>query len=299
VSEKKTFTKPAISPKQHVQRWRDRGLPLNDDEARAALQLLTFVSAYRLKGYWLPLVDPATERFRSWVRLEHIVRRYQLDQDAKRILSNAMGPLEVAVRTVISDTLSARHSPHWFLKAEVLRPTQDHSLGMILRKIEEEVERARERPFVAHYRKQYNEPYLPPSWAISECVSFGLWSRIYKVLRAPEDRMAICKVFKIDQPEVFESWLHACTVARNIAAHNDRFFGVKLSVAPSNYKRIGLKFTDQKSYFAIATVMHILLQPTGQAVTWRQAVETLDQSYSAEELRGLGFPQDWRRHPGW
>ncbi|MBK9649693.1 MAG: Abi family protein [Deltaproteobacteria bacterium] len=163
MSEKKTFTKPAISPKQHVQRWRERGLPLDDDEARAALQLLTFVSAYRLKGYWLPLVDPATERLGSWVRLEHIVRRYQLDQDAKRILSNAMGPLEVAVRTVISDTLSARHSPHWFLKPEVLRPTQDHSLGMILRKIEEEVERARERPFVAHYRRHYNEPYLPPS----------------------------------------------------------------------------------------------------------------------------------------
>jgi abortive infection bacteriophage resistance protein len=298
VSEKRTFTKPAISPKQQVQRWRDRGLPLNDDEARAALQLLTFVSAYRLKGYWLPLVDPATERVRSGVRLEHIVRRYQLDQDAKRILSNAMGPLEVAVRTVMSDTLSARHSPHWFLRQELFRPPPERHRS-ILRTIEEEVDRAREYTFIAHYRKHYDQPALPPSWAISECVSFGLWSRIFKLLQAPGDRIAICKVFGIDQPEVFESWLHACVVARNIAAHNARFLNVKLSVAPSNYKRIGLNFSHPKSYFAIATVMHILLQPTGHAATWRQAVEALDQTYSPEELRGLGFPQDWRRHPGW
>lgn len=64
---------------------------------------------------------------------------------------------------MISNTFSAHHSPHWFLTPEVFRPTREHGLGTIRRKIEEEGDRAREYTFIVHYRESYDEPYLPPN----------------------------------------------------------------------------------------------------------------------------------------
>lgn len=40
-----------------------------------------------------------------------------------------------------------------------------------------EVSRMKRKPFIEHYRAKYHDPLLSPSWAISECLSFGPYSR--------------------------------------------------------------------------------------------------------------------------
>jgi hypothetical protein len=55
----------------------------------------------------------------------------------------------------------------------------------MLSKIESEVDRSSSKLFIRAYHREYDDPYLPPSWAMSECVSLGMWSRTYKMLRDP------------------------------------------------------------------------------------------------------------------
>ncbi|WP_162007467.1 Abi family protein [Xanthomonas perforans] len=172
-------------------------------------------------------------------------------------------------------------------------------MGQLLKKIEDEVSRSNEKRFVKHYFEKHDEPYLPPSWSISECVTFGLWSRTYSILRDPIDKKGIAKKFGVDKSEVFESWIHALTVARNIAAHHGQLLKTKIQVAPANYKSMNIKFSDQKSFFAIATVVNYLLSQTGLPHNWKSEIESIFIKYPNVSLAELGFPVNWKSLPGW
>ena len=101
---------------------------------------------------------------------------------------------------------SLTHSPHWFLDASIFKPTERWESGrMVAEKVEEEVGRAKGKAFIEHYFSQHDDPYLPPSWAISECASFAMWSRTYAILRDQNDKKTIAKRFGVDEPQVFGS----------------------------------------------------------------------------------------------
>lgn len=135
---------------------------------------------------------------------------------------------------------------------------------------------------------------------MSECVSLGIWSRIYKILREQADKKAIAAKFGVPQVEVFESWLHTLTVIRNMAAHHDQFVGKKLNVGPTNHIAKAIVFTNNKSVYSALTVMHVLLDSIGFNSTFRQCLQDLQVKYDMGLMQELGFPKDWPLNsPGW
>ncbi|MBQ1764248.1 MAG: Abi family protein [Aquincola sp.] len=293
------FSKVAATPEQLLQKLKDRGLVVSAATEPMALAYLRGVGGYRLKGYWFHVVDPATKRFPAGYTFEQIAARCELDRELRAATIEAIDRLEVAIRTVMANYLSLRHSPHWFLNTAIFKPTRDWGVGQLIRKIEEEVRRAEGKRFVAHYFNRHDDPYLPPSWSISECVTFGLWSRTYAILRDAHDKKAISKRFGVDQVEVFQSWIHTLTVVRNVAAHHGQLLRVRLGVAPANYKSAGIKFADQKSFYAAATVVHFLLVQTGLPHRWKAELTAIFQRYPDVEPAELGFPAGWTTQPGW
>jgi len=199
----------------------------------------------------------------------------------------------------MANYLSLAHSPHWFLDSRIFKPTVNWGMGRFIKKIEDEVIRAKAKRFVGHYMSHYDEPYLPPSWVVSECVSFGLWSHTFSILRNTNDKKAICKKFGVDQVDVFESWIHSLTVVRNIAAHQGQFLKVRMGVSPSSYKSKFIKFANQKSFFSAATVIQYLLLQTNLPQTWVKDLETIFAKYPTVEISDLGFPTNWKSCPGW
>ena len=185
-----------------------------------------------------------------------------------------------------------KYSPHWYLNGSLFKPGRKFGLGQILSKIEQEIERSREKIFIDDYYAKYDEPYLPPSWAMSECVTLGMWSRTYKILRDTNDKKSISTKFGISQVEVFESWIHTLTVLRNMSAHHDRFLHNKLRVSPTNHIAKNIKFTDNKSVYAALTVIHVLLEAIGFNSTFRQRILDLESNYGVGMLQELGFPQN-------
>ncbi len=170
----------------------------------------------------------------------------------------------------------------------------------MLSKIEQEVERSRQKGFIASYYTKYNDPYLPPSWAMSECMTLGMWSRTFSILRDPADKKAISTKFGITQTEVFESWLHTLTVLRNMAAHHDRFLDSKLGVSPTNFKLKKIQFTDNKSVYSALTMIHVLLESINFNGTFKQRIIDLETKYGAGFFQIMGFTQDWKSNAvGW
>lgn len=294
---KSVFDKKAATPEQLLAKLQSRNLTIpNNDEA---LNFLKYVSAYRLKGYWYYYLDTTTKKFPAGYTFNNIKERYEFDRELRAKTAAAIEILEVAVRSVIANHLSLSHSPHWFLDSSVFKPSASWGMGQLISKIEQETNRAKERTFVAHYFDNHDDPYLPPSWSICECVTFGLWSRTYAILRDPHDKKAIAKKFGIDQPDTFASWLHALTVVRNIVAHNGRLLRNKLAVSPVNSKILNIKFNDNKSFYAAATVINVLLKHTGLDQSWKSDLMDLFKKYPNVPITELGFGKDWHVQSGW
>ncbi len=293
------FTKSAATPEQLLSKLKLRGLVVSAAVEPQALAYLKGVGGYRLKGYWFHLVDPVSKAFPIGYTFEQLAARCEFDRELRAATIEAIDRLEVAIRVTMANYLSLKHSPHWFLNTNIFKPTREWGVGQLIRKIEDEVRRSDGRKFVEHYFTNHDEPYLPPSWAITECVTFGLWSRTFAILRDPNDKKAIAKRFAVDQVEVFQSWIHMLTVVRNVAAHHGQLLKVKLGVAPANYKNAGIKFSDQKSFYAAATVVHFLLHQTNLPHRWKSDIETIFIRYPSVSIADLGFPANWKTTPGW
>lgn len=163
----------------------------------------------------------------------------------------------------------------------------------MLAKIEQQVGRSHEKKFIKAYYQNYDDPYLPPSWAMAECVTLGTWSRTYKILRDQTDKKQIAAKFGVPEVEVFESWIHTLTVLRNMAAHHDRFLNTKLNVSPSNHTKKNIKFSDNKSVYAGLTVVNVLLEAIGFGGPFKQAILSLKSNYGMGMFQELGFPSNW------
>lgn len=295
---KPPFTKSAFTPQALLAKLKTQGLVINDD--KIALKYISYVGHFRLKGYWYPLQDAASKNFLPSTTFEHVVKRYECDREIRAIIMESVERLEVAVRTVICNLLSLKYSPHWYLKTEIFAPKGKVGLGQMLSKIEGEVERASSRLYIKAYYDNYDDPYLPPSWAMSECVTLGTWSKIFAMLRDPTDRKVISSKFGITQLEVFESWLHTLTVLRNMAAHHDRFIDVRIGVSPTNLKLKQIKFADIKTVYASLTVIHVLLNATAFNGDFKARLESMEERYGAAHFQRMGFPEHWKTDArGW
>lgn len=296
---KAVFTKQASTPEQLLQKLQAQGLVVPVAQEAQALAYLRYVGGYRLKGYWFHVVHPATKQFPPGYTFEQLIQRCEFDLELRAATIVAIDRLEVAIRTAMANYLSLAHSPHWFLETRIFKPTPRWGMGRFIKKIEDEVERSKGKRFVGHYLEHYDEPYLPPSWMISECVSFGLWSHTFSILRNVHDKKAISKKFGVDQVDVFESWMHTLTVVRNIAAHHGQFLKVKLGVAPASYKAKSIKFGDQKSFFSAATVIQYLLRQTDLPHTWIEDLDAIFSKYPLVDKADVGFPANWKTCAGW
>lgn len=296
--KKLVFAKTALTPQALLDKLKSQGLIVNDDDL--ALKYIAYVGHFRLKGYWYQLQDSASKNFLPNITFEHIRDRYECDREVRAIIMESAERLEVAVRTVICNMLSLKHSPHWYLKTEIFAPKGRVGVGQMLSKIESEVERASSRLYIKAYYDSYDDPYLPPSWAMSECVTLGTWSKIFSMLRDPIDRKVISSKFGITQVEVFESWMHTLTVLRNMAAHHDRFIDVKISVSPTNLKLKDIKFTDNKTVYSSLTMIHVLLSAIGFNGSFKARLESMEGRYGVAHFQRMGFPENWKTDAnGW
>lgn len=291
------FNKVSLQPTELLEKLKSRGLLVSDE--RDALAYLQYVGGYRLKGYYFHVTDPVTKRFPDGYRFEQIAERYELDRQLRYHCFAAITRLETAIRAVIANHLSTAHGPHWFLQHDLFNHSSEWSLGKLVGKIEAEVDRSKKTTFISHYRTKFSEPYLAPSWAVAECVTFGMWSKTYNALKSEGDKKAISVRFKVNQPHVFTSWLHSLTVLRNTVAHHGRLLGHRFVAGPQNCRERNLFFDDPHTLYSVATVMNYLQTVTRLPNSWKADLEKTLQDFPGVDQAEVGFPISWKDQPGW
>ena len=304
------YNKPAFSNAALLTRWQTKGLavPSTADAERA----LNFIGYFRLRGYALPLMKqtPEGRLFKSGVKFEDILARYELDFDLRRITLGQLERIEVAVRTVISNVMSLQYGPFWYFNhpAQVLghvvgpKGREPFKLGGFLGEVERETSRSKDT-FAQHYFKTYTEPLLPPSWLMAECLSFGKWSVLYQHLQKadpahPNPKKTVAKAFGLSVG-LLESWLHALTILRNTCAHHGRVWNRRFGYRPEVYARAPTHFSNPQSYYCLAVVMRLFSREVDTHDEWPVRLLDLFKAHPAIAPAELGFPAGWESDPIW
>lgn len=293
-----TFYKPPESTQEHVNRYRCRGL-LIDDEKRVA-RYLESIGYYRLSAYCRPYQNHTEPEhtFKEGTTFQNILDLYIYDRKLRLHVMDALERIEVAIRTVINNHMSLKYGSQWYVDYQHFqrqRKNFNHLQFIGIVKKETGYSGNGNGPdFCRRYFQKYFEPLLPPSWMVAEVLPIGSWSRVYSVLTKPEDRKVISKAFNV-RYELFGSWIHALSYLRNICAHHSKLWNLRFVVKPKMKKEFSVVSENDK-FFAFTVVIQQLIKSITTNSTWLDTLveEHLNKCPIQPYEKEMGFIQDWK-----
>jgi abortive infection bacteriophage resistance protein len=291
------YPKPARSLDDQVALLRGRGMTIADPEK--AKHYLKFISYYRLSAYSRHYLDPTDangERFLSGCTFDQVLELYIFDRKLRVLLTDALERIEVAVKASLVLHVSMAKGPFWFTDPANFDRGRHES---ILEEIEKACGgiRGGQHLFITHFRSKYSEN-LPPSWMISETLSFGVVSRIVDWMKGVL-QSTIAADFKVNRT-IMVSWLHALAYARNMCAHHcivwNRHFTI-VPVLPEKYPN--WPTLDQKRLYITCAIIQHFMKVIADESIWSERLRGLMSGRPGIPLAPMGFPDDWERHPFW
>jgi len=300
------FEKRAISLEEQLDLLRVRGLQI-DDEDRAARYLRT-IGYYRLSAYFSPYQSPK-DVFAPGVAFDDVLDLYIADRKLRLLALDAMERIEVAVRTAISNVMSSRCGPHWYMDSgnftDDFLEFRPHGGKTKFEEFIGNVEyctgaRApgRRNSSCKHYFATYNSPDLPPSWMIIEVLPMGAWSKVYDGIRKVEYQKRIASQFSFDHKH-FASWVHALTLIRNCLAHHCRFWNHQFPPKAKNvheYTHDGIILGTPYANFAM---INAVLKRFTHHSTWPQRLYEQLSEWPLDVHMYMKFPHEWHAHEFW
>jgi len=294
------YRKPTKTITELTAKLRSRGLTIANEAA--AITALTFIGYYRLRGYFVPfyqmtndqrpqIAEPKT--FHPGTTLEDIISLYEFDRKLRLIVLEQIQKVEIGLRTCLSEHMSAAYGCHWFMNLTALNKEYDYK-GFF-----EQINAAKE-VFITHYRENYDHPKYPPSWMITETLSFGAWSRVYKDL-LPYDQKEVARKFNIRNAEVMASWFHTLSHFRNLAAHHNRIWNRRFMVfAPMKLHGLELHMSNGSTLYSRLVVLKYL----SDQVSWSDGLkiqlnQLMEERPSCVSWEKMGFVQDWETDTLW
>lgn len=296
------FQKPALDIAAQLDLLRQRGLGI-PDQGRAE-HYLRFIGYYRLSGYWFPFQrrdgTQHQSSFHPGADFEIVLDRYVFDRRLRVLLMDAAERIEVAARTAISNTLSERFGPHWYLDAANFTAGFDH--GDFLRRMRQEAGIIPSNPrkqsdFIRHYLLKYDRPSDPPSWMIFEILPFGSVSMIFTKLLDAE-RKVIAADFGLPRDRL-QSWLHAASHLRNLCAHHSRVWNREFGVVPSIAKSERHHVLYPKRFYNHAVAVQTLLKRVSGDTHWADRLKALLAEHPSIPIHQMGFPPTWAEEAIW
>jgi len=308
--QKQTYCKPALKLEEQLELLTARGLIIPDREK--ARHYLRYVGYYRLAGYFLTFqqqssaVGPHT--FKEGVTFKDVLDIYIFDRELRLLIMDAIERIEVAFRACISNTLSEKHGPHWYMDSSHFVPRFKHAdlLDKIKRETyytshasdSENKKHPRREMFIHHYYQTYCHPELPPSWMVIEVMSLGTLSTIYASLISRDIQKEICSSFGINHL-VMESWLHTLTYLRNLCAHHARLLNRQFSIKPIAMKQYKRQMERNHTFYAQAVMLYALMYIIADGSKWQHRMADLLAKHPKVNIQDMGFPIEWHQDPFW
>lgn len=273
------------------------------DHERAA-RYLSHINYYRLRAYWLPFENggDGEHGFHPGTTFDSPLTLYIFDRKFRILVLEAIERVEVSLRTHFAYIIAMKYGSHAFMDRTIFRKPKyyDQLMTCLL----DEIDRSQET-FIEHYLNTYDDPALPPIWAVCEVMSFGQLSKWYKVLKFRQDRKAIAAPYGIDE-KALGSFLHHLIHVRNFIAHHCRLWNRKLTVTMTLPKSPdplveNLNHSpeaERRIYNTVAMLGYLLLLAS-PGTTWLKRMRQLIEEHADLDTEAMGFPASWQDLPMW
>lgn len=212
---------------------------------------------------------------------------------------DAIERVEVAIRTQLTYNFSCKYGPFGHVEAKNFHPSFNHNKW--LAEVNIETQRSGDQ-FIRHYSQKYDGFPTIPLWMLTEVMSLGGLSHLYKGLNN-DDKKSISIYFNMHHKRLV-NWLHALTYIRNVCAHHSRLWNRELSIRPDqvndpNWQSPITPRNDR--IFFILLILRSLLLATGNGKEWKDQVNQLLKPVAKNKQwrSAMGMPDSWETHPIW
>ncbi len=251
---------------------------------------------YRFSGYALHFEvfrnRERTHQFKRGTTFDQVVRLYEFDTRLRALLFRYIEPIEVAFRAALCYELSTRtNDPHWYLDKSRYGGGFDHP--RLMEECRREYARSDE-VFIKAYRAKHSAPSLPPAWMMSEILSIGRWSLLFKHLVDRESKKAVAHHFAA-KPFYLESWIHSLSVLRNLCAHHCRVWNRNFTIRPALPNKLKPLAASNAKLAALAVVITHLLKPLGKNFDFQNDWSALLAAFPSVPRDKMGVPQQNQR----
>lgn len=325
---KKNYDKPHLTFENQVEQLQRRCLTIANPVE--AINTLEKIGYYRLSAYWYPFrkmkpeerrTTPFNYRFDEFEpnhSFEQAVALYQFDERLRHLVLEALGVIEIQLRTKIAyyagNIDRFIHLDRALLDQKQCSyiPKNQHkdSYAIWLSKYNKQLSRARSEDFIRHHQARYGQRV--PIWIASEILDFGSVSKLFDFL--PKTlKNQIAPSFGVLEGTVVSGWIRNFNYIRNIAAHHSRLWNrlivTRIKAPNRNVVDPGIfHLADmdepspfRKVYPTLALIAYTLsfLDPQSD---WRNRLISLIEDFP--EIDGLGpqtmgFPSNWRELAIW
>jgi abortive infection bacteriophage resistance protein len=295
------FTKPPLSIEKQINLLQSRGMAI--DNSKRTARYLAHINYYRLRTYWLPFEDKenGTEHhFKPGTTFNDVLTLYLFDRKFRLLVMEAIERLEISFRTRFAHELAMRYGSHAHLDASLFRRTDLHRQH--IKGLKKEIVHSKET-FIKHYRTTYDDPELPPIWAICEVMTFGQLSIWFKNLKRRSDRNAIAGIYGIDEV-ILGSFMHHLTHIRNLTAHHCRLWNRRLvftMTIPAFPVDLTGMFNSKanRNIYNTLVMLGYLMKLISPGTSWPARIKKLIEEYIPDKMAAMGFPDGWRGLPMW
>lgn len=294
------FAKPWLNWADQVKTLASRGLIIADPGA--AESFLSHVNYYRFSGYFIPF-EQTRHVFGPGTTFEDVRAAYDFDFTLRDLITEAVELVEVDVRTAVAYHFGQHYGAFGHTDPSRFDGAFRHQNW--LDKLRDEATRSNEQ-FVTHFKHTYQEYPDLPVWMVTQVMSFGSLSLMYKgMLRS--DQSGIAQRYGLHST-VFQSWLHHLVYIRNTCAHHARLWDRRWQIRPTAPRHAGWAVIQQPhndSLFATLLLLRYMLArcpAIGPVVAqWKTRVEThlATPPPVTNPMARMGLIPAWTAHPLW
>ena len=299
----RSYPKQILSTSQQVQSYIDAGMMV-DSVAEAEAAMLE-IGYYRLRGYCYHLYDNSTKQFRPGITFSDIVKLYRFDSELSHLLFGFLTEIEVTLRARLSDALLMAYQDALILSDPSIFDRKD-AFWKNSASLASEIARSSD-VFIKHNFDQHDG--LIPLWAAVEVMSFGTLSKTIKNLKTGSGSaydllsrhyayQTVRGMTASPSKSRFSSWIYACSILRNICAHNSRIYNRVIDTTPeillADRVRPAPRYTG---LYQIVLAMKYLRPSDDSWNEFNNKLQFLFTKYQgAFEYARINFPTDWRNH---
>lgn len=248
------------------------------------------------------------EKYLNNTKIEEIYALYKFDKDIKIIFLKHLLLLESEIDTHIAYEFSKSYGHKNYLILDNFNNSKKIFIQKFINDINLEIEYQykNSNKMITHYLDNYK--YIP-LWVLVRVLSFGKISKFYSLMK-PKEQNEISRKYNLRIKE-FKVMLHNLTLIRNICAHDEKLYDIKMKNRIFNtiyHKKLQIKNKNGNYQFAtrdLFSIVIILKMLLGKEIFSEfysniiKTIEKLENQLSVikidKVLYKMGFPKNYRK----